>query len=306
MKYLVTGATGFIGARMVARLAAHGHDITALVRDRRHVPHARTVQGDLATGAGLSAAVRDADRVIHLAGLTKARTPRHFAEVNTEGTRRLCAAVAALPQPPRLVYCSSLAAAGPGRLRHEDDPPDPVSAYGRSKLGGERALRDAADRVPGVVVRPPIVYGPGDAEFLPRLVTAVRAGLLPAVGARGPRRYSLIHVDDLCQALLLAADSGAAGATYHVSDGTEHLWQDIGAAAAAAVGRRPPRLVHIPALVAMSTARTLGRASLLNPDKISELVHPDWTCAGGRLPFTPRILLHEGLESALGHRSGRP
>nr|WSW48966.1 NAD-dependent epimerase/dehydratase family protein [Streptomyces sp. NBC_01001] len=306
MRYLVTGATGFIGAHLVARLAEHGHHVTALVRNGRHVPRARTVQGDLVTGAGLAAAVEDTDHVIHLAGLTKTLTPQHYAEVNTEGTRRLCTAIAALPQPPRLVYCSSLAASGPGRLRHEDDPPHPVSAYGRSKLGGEHALHDDADRVPGVIVRPPIVYGPGDREFLPRLVKAVRAGLLPAVGGRGPRHYSLIHVDDLCQALLLAADSGTPGATYHVSDGTEHLWQDIGAAAAAIIGRRPPRLVHIPAPLAMAMARGLGRTSILNQDKITELVHADWTCARSRLPFSPRIQLHEGLKSALRHRNGTP
>ncbi|MEU5703905.1 NAD-dependent epimerase/dehydratase family protein [Streptomyces aurantiacus] len=306
MRYLVTGATGFIGTHLVARLTANGHHVTALVRNARHVPRARTVRGDLATGAGLAAAVEDTDHVIHLAGLTKTRTPQHYAEVNTEGTRRLCAAIAALPRPPRLIYCSSLAAAGPGRLRHEDDPPHPVSAYGRSKLGGEHVLRAAADRVPGLIVRPPIVYGPGDREFLPRLLTAVRTGLLPAVGGRGPRHYSLIHVDDLCRALLLAADSGTPGATYHVSDGTEHLWQDIGAAVAAVIGRPPPRLVHIPAPLAMATARTLGRSSTLNQDKITELGHPDWTCAPGRLPFTPHILLREGLKSAVRHRKGTP
>ncbi|MDX6349112.1 MAG: hypothetical protein QOF84_3902 [Streptomyces sp.] len=311
MRYLVTGATGFIGRRMLRHLTDGGHDVTALVRAGPALPGVRTAYGDLATGAGLLAAVQGADRVIHLAGVTKAPSHHLYDLVNAEGTRRLCAALAALPEPPRLVHCSSLAAAGPGRQRREEDEPAPVSAYGRSKLGGEHALREVAHRVPGVIVRPPIVYGPGDHEFLPRLVTAVRTGLLPAIGRPGPRHYSLIHVDDLCRALLTAADSdprsdpgsgpgsGAPGAVYHVSDGTEHLWGDIGAAVAAVLGRRAPRVVHVPGGVAVAAARVFGRGSVLNPDKVAEALHPAWTSAPGRLPFTPEITLPEGLRAAL-------
>jgi nucleoside-diphosphate-sugar epimerase len=294
----VTGATGFIGRRLVGHLIGRGHDVTALVRDGTAVPGARTVRGELITGSGLPAALEGADRVIHLAGLTKARAPAVFTAVNIGGTRRLCAAAAAVAQPPLLVHCSSLAAAGPGRLRGELDPPNPVSAYGRSKLGGEQVLR-ATGRVPGIVVRPPIVYGTGDREFLPRLVHAVRAGVLPALGRPGPRYYSLIHVDDLCAALLTAAETGTPGFTYHVSDGVEHRWEEIGAAVAAVLGRRRPRVVHIPAALATVAARTLGRTSMLNPDKVTELLHPAWTCETGRLRFTPRIPLHQGLTTAV-------
>lgn len=301
MRYLVTGATGFIGRRLVGHLIGQGHDVTALVRGTSPLAGARTVRGELATGSGLPAALDGADRVIHLAGLTKAPSPAAYAAVNIEGTHLLCAAAAAMPQPPPLVYCSSLAASGPGRLRSELDPPNPVSAYGRSKLGGEQVVH-AASRVPGIVVRPPIVYGTGDREFLPRLVSAVRAGVLPALGPRGERYYSLIHVDDLCAALLTAAETGTAGFTYHVSDGVEHRWEDIGAAVAAVLGRRRPRVVHIPAAPASAVARALGRTSMLNPDKVTELLHPAWTCAAGRLPFTPRIPLHQGLTTALSRQ----
>jgi nucleoside-diphosphate-sugar epimerase len=303
MRYLVTGATGFIGRRLLHHLAEGGHEITALVRDGRRVPGARAAHGDLATGAGLLTAVQDADRVIHLAGVTRTADPRAYAEINTEGTRRLRAAIAAQPEPPRLVYCSSLAASGPGRQRREDDPPAPVSAYGRSKLGGELALREDGDagenRVQAVIVRPPIVYGPGDPTFLPALVAAVRTGVLLAVGRPGPRHYSLIHVDDLCRALLTAGEAGAPGGIYHVSDGAEHLWDDIGAAVATALERRAPRVLHIPGRVAMAAARTVGRTSVLNSDKVAEALHPAWTCAPGRLPFTPEITLADGLRTTL-------
>ena len=305
MRYLVTGATGFVGQCLVRHLARLGHEVTALVRGGRRIPGVfpglRTVEGDLATGAGLAAAAEGVDRVIHLAAVTKARAPGGYAEVNTQGTGRLCVVLAALAEPPRLVLCSSLAAAGPGRQRREQDPPTPVSAYGRSKLGGELALRASADRLPGVVVRPPIVYGPGDREFVPRLVKAVRAGVLPAVGRPGPRRYSLLHVDDLCRALLTAAECGEAGAVYHVSDGVEHHWEHIGAATAAVLGCRPPRVIHIPTplAAAVGQAGRLTGVSLLNPDKVAELQHPAWTSAVGRLPFVPAVTLPEGLAGTL-------
>ncbi|MEV4927875.1 NAD-dependent epimerase/dehydratase family protein [Streptomyces roseoverticillatus] len=299
MRYAVTGATGFVGTRLVAHLTALGHDVTALVRDpRRPVPGARTTAVDLVTGAGLREATADADVVVHLAALTHATDPRALATVNTGGTRRLAAALAAQPRPPRLVYCSSLAASGPGRLRHEDDAPAPVSAYGRSKLGGEDALHRAGPRLPAVTVRPPIVYGPGDRHFLPSLAAAARTGLLPAVGPRGPRRYSLLHVDDLCRALLAAARHARPGAVHHVGDGVEHLWSDIGAAVAATLGRRPPRVVHLPAPLALAAARALGRTGMLNPDKVGEARHPSWTTAPGTLPaFTPRITWPDGLRT---------
>ncbi|QLE75537.1 NAD-dependent epimerase/dehydratase family protein [Streptomyces rectiverticillatus] len=301
MRYAVTGATGFIGTRLVAHLTALGHDVTALVRDpRRPVPGTRTETVDLVTGTGLRRATADADVVVHLAALTHAADLQALTTVNTGGTRRLVAALAAQPHPPRLVYCSSLAASGPGRLRHENDPPAPVSAYGRSKLGGEQALREADTRLPALTVRPPIVYGPGDRHFLPHLAAAARTGLLPAVGRRGPRRYSLLHVDDLCRALLAAAESGTPGAVYHAGDGTEHLWSDIGAAVAAAMGRRPPRVVHLPVPLALAAARTLGRTGILNPDKVGEARHPSWTTAPGSIPsFTPRITWPDGLRSIL-------
>ncbi|GAA2449117.1 NAD(P)-dependent oxidoreductase [Streptomyces macrosporus] len=324
MRYLVTGATGFVGRRLVRRLLLDGHTVTALVRDRARarLPSAvDTVDGDLADGRGLRRAVAEAgaDRVIHLAGTVKATRPSGYAPVNADGTRRLCEALAGLPEPPRLVYCSSLAAAGPsrpGRPRRETDPPEPVSAYGRSKLAGELALRAVADRVPGMVLRPPIVHGPGDTEFLPALLAAVRGGVLPVCGT-GPRRYSLIHVDDLCRALIAAADRGTtveraptARGVYHVGDGVEHRHRDLAADVAALVGCRPPRTVPVPPAVAATAAwgaelvaRTRGRPSMFTRDKVREARCPAWTCgherAARELDFTPETVWPAGLADAL-------
>ncbi|SEQ47334.1 NAD-dependent epimerase/dehydratase family protein [Streptomyces radiopugnans] len=340
MRYLVTGATGFVGTRLVRRLLEEGHTVAALVRDpaRARLPAAvEPLGGDLADGRGLSrAAAWGADRVIHLAGAVRAAPGSGcggYASVNAGGTRRLCRALAALPRPPRLVHCSSLAAAGPsppGRPRREDDPPAPVSAYGRSKLAGEEELRAVSAAVPGTVVRPPIVYGPGDADFLPALLATVRGGVLPVCGF-GPRRCSLIHVDDLCRVLLAAADRGStvgprpsSRGIYHAGDGTGHRWQDLAAAVAKLTGHRPPTTVPLPRPVAYAAAwgaetaaRVRGRPSVLCRDKVRELARPAWICgherAARELGFTPEVFWPAGLADALRtvpgawpDRPGRP
>jgi nucleoside-diphosphate-sugar epimerase len=330
MRVLLTGGTGFIGQRLAQRLVERGDTLVALVRrTSKRGPlealGARFVEGDLLSGEGLAHAVQEVDCVMHLAGVTKARTPEGYFQGNAEGTRRLMEALASRPSPPRVVYCSSLAAAGPSTLerpRREEDPPNPVSVYGRSKLGGELAVRSHAHRVPAIILRPPIVYGPGDQEFLPSLLPMARMGLMLKSGF-GPKRYSLIHVDDLCTALLAASERGQtvhpddpSAGTYTVSDGREHAWEEVCAALASALGKsRPPQVVPIPETVSYAVglgselmARLRGTIPILNRDKVREMAHAAWTCSNERaareLGFSPRFPLAEGFASALSAPPG--
>ena len=324
MHFLLTGGTGFIGQRLARRIIDRGDTLTALVRpSSRRGPleamGARFAVGDLTTGEGLAEAVRDVDCVLHLAGVTKAREPAGYFEGNANGTRRVVEAMAALPRPPRLVYCSSLAAAGPStpeRPRREEDAPAPVSIYGRSKLGGEDAVREYVDRVPCVIVRPPIVYGPGDTEFIPSMLPMAKKGLAIKSGF-GPKRYSLIHVDDLCTALLAAAERGPtmakddpARGVYTVSDGREYTWEDVCGALAGALGRGRPTVVPVPDVIGYLIglgselmARLKGTVPILNRDKVREMTCPAWTCSTERasreLGFAPSIPLAQGIAGTL-------
>src|SRR5207237_6875514 len=139
--------------------------------------------------------IRGADAVVHLAGVVSATRDQDYFTVNVDGTRAV--ARAARAADARIVHSSSRAAAGPASPaapRSEDDPPAPMTAYGRSKLEGERALR----AVPGLtwtILRPGVVYGSGDRALLPLFALAAR-GVLPLIG-QARAAYTFVHVDDL-------------------------------------------------------------------------------------------------------------
>ena len=168
--------------------------------------------GALNDPASLDAALRGVTHVIHCAGCTKALRPSEFHTVNHAGTRNVVEAVNRQPgQIQRFVHVSSLAAGGPAtavRPAREDDPPRPVSEYGRSKLAGEEEVRRAG-KAEHVIVRPPAVYGPRDEAFLP-LFQAVKAHLLPSFGG-GRQALSLVYVKDLAEAIVTCLTHPSAG-----------------------------------------------------------------------------------------------
>ena len=311
MNALVTGATGFIGGHLAARLAKQGFSVKCLVRRPpvsggvAGLEASAIIKGDCTRKESLVEAVRGADYIFHLAGITKTKKASDFYSVNSEGTRNLLEITAQEnPGCRRFVYVSSLAAAGPslnGHLRREEDEPAPVSEYGRSKLLGERAVAEFARSVSSVILRPAAVYGPGDRDFLV-LFKMVSKGVYPYWGESS---YSLIFVEDLVTAIIEAAASPAtAGGTYHLSDGPCHEGMEIAASISEALGRRrPPARLRLPSFLVPVIAGISGLlpgAGIINSDKARELAYSNWCCEAGKagveFGFAAKTTLKEGIK----------
>jgi nucleoside-diphosphate-sugar epimerase len=288
MKALVTGGTGFVGGHLIEALRRAGHEVTALVRNagkgatlaERGV---RLVAGDLHATRALAEAAEGQDLVFHVAGATSALDEAGFHRANVEGTRHVVDAATAA-RVGRLVHVSSLAAAGPsepGRPLRGDEPPRPVTAYGRSKLAAEEAVR--AGRVEWAIVRPPMVYGPGDREFLRAFRAAHRFGVSPVFGS-GAQELVAVYAPDLADALVAVAVAGStAGRTYaacHAERFTQlELARKLGEAVgrAVTVPRLPGALARPVLFVAETAARLTGQPTLLTTDKANEFFAPAWT-----------------------------
>jgi len=307
VKVFVTGGTGFVGSHLVGALLARGDDVVCLVRDPAKADRLfsegvrpRLVSGDLFDHAALETGIAGADLVFHVAGLIAAVSRDEFFRSNAEGTRRVAQAAAkGAPSLKRFVYVSSQAVTGPSKLGTaltESAPPNPLTAYGESKVAGEQAVRET--RLPWTIVRPPTVYGPRDTELL-RVFRTVRLGVAPVFGD-GKQELSVIYIDDLVTALLKAAESPKQGATYFAAHPQVITSRDLVTEIFHAVrGTEPkpasprssgPFLLPIPGAIARgalwfteAAAKLAGKATLLTPEKANEFLAEAWVCSPAAL-----------------------
>ena len=316
-KVFVTGASGFVGGHVVRRLHELEIPVRCLVRKTSDLSFIAPLRPEIAFGdvtepAGLQRALQGVDAVIHCAGVTKATSPDTYFRVNEAGCRNLYAACMEFKSALRkIVHISSLAALGPSsadRPATEGSPPRPVSDYGMSKLAGQKIAEAHMNDLPVSIVIPPAVYGPRDRDFL-SYFKLVSLGIKPFVG-REPRYLSLIHARDLAAAVsLVLLNDGARGTCFLVEDGTVHTWADVAEAIGREMGRKAVPL-HLPVFAARALgsagdllARLTGKETLLNSQKVEEMLQAAWTCSAARirheLGFAARYGLDEGIRNTL-------
>ncbi|MGI9463374.1 MAG: NAD-dependent epimerase/dehydratase family protein [Aestuariivirgaceae bacterium] len=271
----LTGGSGFVGRRLIPRLAATGAQIRILARTPeglgKAVQGCVVVPGDLADEAALAQLVTGAGAVIHVAGAISAPDRAAFDRTNVAGTATL-AKIAGQCGVSRFVHLSSMAAREPE-----------LSDYAASKRAGETALLDQVGETSWTILRPPAVYGPGDKATLPLIMQLTRRhAFLP--GAPN-NRASLIHVDDLADALIALASGSEPNGTVHEIDDGHHggySWHELAQIAGRAQGI-DITVHHVPRPLLMAAAqgaalitKLTGKPAMLSPGKVRELYHPDW------------------------------
>jgi len=287
LKLAITGATGFVGGRLLEQALAAGHEVRALTRRPQQPREGLSwIAGSLDDQASLDLLAEGADAMIHVAGVINAPDPAGFEAANVMGTSAVLAA-AEHSQIKRFVHVSSLSAREPK-----------LSAYGASKAGSEALV--AASSLPHAIIRPPAVYGPGDKETF-ELFRMARRGivLLPPEG-----RLSLIHVDDLARLLLALADPAApAGLLVEPDDGRHGGWShaEFGRALGKALGRTVATVsVSRPILdlFAKVDRWVRGPKAKLTADRVAYFCHPDWMVDPGR--GAPEALWRPEIETEAG------
>jgi nucleoside-diphosphate-sugar epimerase len=265
----VTGATGFVGRRVVSDLAGRGHAVIGVVRGPS-APPARVV-GDISAQTDWVRALEGVEVVVHCAARAHVMHERgtdplpRYRAVNVEGTRRLAEQAARLGVR-RLVYLSSVKAAGersaPGRPLKVSDAAAPEDAYGISKREAELALLEvsAATGLETVIIRPPLVYGPGVKGNFLRLMGAIARGWPLPLGAFDNRR-SMVSLANLADLISLCVESpSAVGRIFFVSDGEDLSTASLARRLGAALDR-PARLLPVSGAVLSTLGRLTGKAA---------------------------------------------
>ncbi len=302
---LVTGANGFVGRVLCSSLAERGFSVKGAVRSEKAQLSQgieKAVVGDIDSKTDWSDALRGIDCVIHLAARVhvmqeeSADPLAEFRKVNVAGTRKLAeAAVAAGVK--RLVYVSSIKVNGEkteGKPFTEADSPDPQDPYGISKREAEDALREISQRtgLEVVVVRPPLVYGPGVGGNYLRMLGLVKKGI-PLPFASIDNRRSMIHVGNLADALILCAiHPDAGGETFLVSDDVPVSTSDLLKSLARAMGKKPA-LWRCPVSILALLGKIAGKSAEI--DRLSGSLEVDSSHIRKKLGWKPPHPLEDGL-----------
>jgi nucleoside-diphosphate-sugar epimerase len=270
---LVTGATGLVGSHIVDRLLADGWSVRALTRapERASVMLPASVDviaGDVLDEASFARAASGCHAVFHAAAKVTVRGWEAYRVTNIEGTRN--AILAAGRAKARLLQVSSVAVYGPaarydaarrGDRTDEDTPLTPLSErahYARSKRESEQmVLRAHAEgRVWAAAVRPAVVYGRRDRQFVPRMAVLIKRGAIPLL-RRGRATIAVVHAENVAQGAVLAATSDIAGGkAYNLANDYDVSVRRFFELAGEGLGRRP-RWIPMPVWVAQGALRAV-------------------------------------------------
>ncbi|MBX4930387.1 UDP-glucose 4-epimerase family protein [Rhizobium bangladeshense] len=308
MRYLVTGAAGFVGRPLVKRMHAERNcDLVASTRSQTSAfpPDVEHFPIEITDGTDWVAALEGVDVIIHLAARVHIMNDRaadplaEFRRTNTAATLNL-AEQAARAGVKRFVFVSTIKVNGEKNDRpfRHDDTPKPIDPYGISKLECEIGLREIAARtgMEVVIIRPPLVYGPGARGNFALLVNLVRKKL-PLPFASLKNRRTLVAVQNLVDLILACATHpAAAGETFLAGDGEDLSTPELIRGIAAGLGVKPILLPFPPALLHMA-AKAVGKDAVYQ--RLCGSLQVDTSRARDILGWSPVVAPREGLKLAV-------
>lgn len=316
-KVLITGASGFVGYHLIKEALNNNLEVFAAVRKSSNVGHLKDFDInyiDLAYNDPVSLKKDMEEKqfsyIIHAAGVTRARTVEEYNTINADYTFNLAkAAVDAEINLKKFVLVSSLAAIGPlnnvNDIINEESIPNPVTAYGASKLLAEQKLKTLR-MLNYTILRPTAVYGPRDTGIF-IFFKQLSKGIEGYIG-RSEQRLSFIYVTDLARACVQALNSGDK-TTYNLSDGKSYSKYDLGIEARKTLTGKtlkfhiPVNFMKILASIAEKVSNLKGEAPIINREKLNELIAVNWICdiekAEKELDFIPQYDLSHGVEETL-------
>jgi UDP-glucose 4-epimerase len=313
MKVLITGGSGFIGRHLAELLARQANlEVILAVRSRQSVPgssHTLVEVGELHGDTPWKDALKGVDVVVHCAGRAHIMNEQQddplaaFRRVNVEASTALAKAAGAA-SVQRFIYLSSIKVNGEAtpegaKFRAADDPA-PIDPYGISKLEAEQALREqfAGTSTELVVIRPPLVYGPGVKANFRALLGFVQSGWPLPFGALQNRR-SLVYVGNLIDLIRVSlTHPGAAGQVLLVSDGQDLSTGELVREMASSL-QGPDRCLPVPQFMLNFGLRLLGRAKTIPRLFGSLRVDLEPTCT--LLGWTPPYSVSEGMAATAKH-----
>lgn len=314
---LITGASGFLGFHLINAALQANLDVFAAVRAKSNISHLSDlpitiIQLDYENPLGLAEDFkkRKYNYIIHAAGITKANTEAEYILVNSIYSDNLALAASNIQDHlKRFVFISSLAAAGPLKGTEgtidESMTPNPVTAYGRSKLNAEKKL--CTYNFPVTILRPTAIYGPRERDLF-IVVNYLKKGLDPHIGSF-KQKLSFVHGKDVATLAVKALFLEQANGIYNVTDGQVYGRYDYGVIIKKILNKKAFR-VHIPIgllkiiLIGVEQInKSLNKVSPVNREKLNELAAENWSCdiskAKSNLGYLPVYDLELGLKDSI-------
>lgn len=314
---IVTGANGFVGSHLVEILLNKGYRVKCIIRKTSNLRWIENLPVEfydcgLTDVAALKSVFEGATYIFHIAGVVAAKKPNMFYTGNVATTRNVLDAAEGILSIKKILITTSLAASAPalvGAPVTELTPSAPVSTYGKSKLEQEKLAHTYMDRLPIVIVRPPVVYGPRDTEVL-LIFKAINKRLMALIGFKD-KYLSLVYVRDLVAGMLLAATSEhSVGQTYFLGSApAEYSYTQFSQMIADTLGvktfkiRVPHPVLYVAGGLSQFFGQFGNKPPTLNLEKVKEMSYDSWSCSSEKamqdISYLPTTSLKDGLRETV-------